>query len=94
MDIFYFIGIIIIFYGLQFILSRKTNNRLPKYFLISVITIGLLFCVVLYLNVFWADSPSVIAENQYFARFIGFPLAAGFMGCILGLSIYKPLKEQ
>lgn len=94
MSIFYFIGIIVIFCVLQFIFSTKTNNPFIKYLLISVTTVGLLFSFVLYLGVFGTDSQSVIAENQYFAKFIGFPLGAGFIGCLLGLLIYKLLKDK
>lgn len=91
---FYFIGIIIIFCGLQFILSKTQKNVFIKYFLISAITIGLLFSVILYLNIFWTDSPSVIAENQYFAKFIGFYLIPSFIGCLLGLLSYKLSKNN
>ena len=94
MSIFYFIGIIVIFCVLQFILSTKTNNALIKYLLITATTIGLLFCFVLYLGVFGPDSPSVIAENQYFAKFISVPIGASFIGCLLGLLIYTLLKNK
>lgn len=92
MEIIYIIGIIVIFCVLQFILSTKTNNSLIKYLLVSATTVGLLFSFVLYLGVFGTKSPSVIAENQYFARFISLPLGAGFIGCLLGLLTYKLFK--
>lgn len=93
MNIFYFIGIAIVFCILQFVLSTKTDNALIKYLFISVTAIGLIFSFVLYLNVFWPNSSSVIAENQYFARFISVPLGAGFIGCLLGLLIYRLLNK-
>lgn len=93
MSVFYFIGIIVTFCVLQFILLTRTNNALIKYLLITATIIGLLFCLVIYSNIFWADSLSVIAENQYFALFISVPLGAGFIGCLLGLLIYKLLKK-
>lgn len=89
MSIFYFIGIIVILCVLQFILSTRTNNAFIKYLPITATIISLLFCFVIYLNVIWADSPSVIAENQHFARFLSVPLGASFIGCLLGLLIYK-----
>lgn len=94
MSIFCFIGILIISSVLQFILSKKTNNVFIKYLFISATTIGLLFSFVLYSGVLGTDSPSVIAENQYFAKFIGVPLGAGFIGFLLGLLIYKILKNN
>lgn len=93
MNVFYFIGIVIIFCILQFLLSTKTNNALIKYLFISATSIGLIFSFVAYLNAFWPNSPSVIAENQYFARFISFPLGAGFIGCLLGLLIHRLLNK-
>lgn len=94
MGVFYLIGIMVIFCVLQFVLSAKIKNVLIQHLLIGATTIGLLFCFVLYSGVFWIDSPSIIAENQYFARFISGPLGAGFIGCLLGLLMYKLLKNN
>ena len=93
MNIFYFIGIVIIFCILQFVLSTKINNTPIRYLFISVTAIALIFSFVVYLNIFWPNSPSVIAENQYFARFISVPLGASFIGCILGLIIHRLLNK-
>ena len=94
MSTFYFIGIIVIFCGLQFMLLTRINNAFIKYLPITAAIISLLFCFVIYLNVFWTDSPSVIAENQYFARFISVPLGASVIGCLLGLLLYKLFKND
>ena len=55
---------------------------------------GLLFCLVVYLNVFWPNSPSVIAENQYFELFLLVPFSSAFIGSLLGIIIFKVLNKR
>lgn len=85
----YFGGIGIIFCIIQFFILNKTKKSWIKWLPMGVTIAGFLFCFVLYLNFFWTNSPSVIAENQYFALFLIIPVSFSFMGCLLGCIIYK-----
>lgn len=82
-------GISIIFGILQLLLVKKTQRPIIKYLPIGLTIIGLLFCLVTYLGAFGTYSPSVVAENQYFALFLSIPFGAAFMGCLLGLLLSK-----
>lgn len=85
----YFGGIGIVFLVVQFIFISKAKKSWIKWLPTEVTVAGLLFCLVLYLNLFWTNSSSVIAENQYFALFLLIPCSLSFIGCLLGCIIYK-----
>lgn len=94
MEIFAFIGIIIIFLGLQTVLLLKTNKGVIRYLPLSLIFLGLLFSFITYIGVFGTYSSSVIAENQYLALFLSFFLGGGLIGCIVGIGFYKALIKR
>lgn len=67
------------------LLSGKVRNALIKHLPIIVTVAGRLFCLVTYMGIFGTSSPSVIAENQYFAMFLCIPVGGAFVGSLLGL---------
>ena len=91
-DFLYFGGIGIIFCIVQFLVLLKIKKIWIKWLPIGLTIAGLLFCLVLYLNLFWTNSSSVIAENQYFSLFLLKPISLSFIGCLLGFIIYKLYK--
>ena len=84
-----FLGFAIVFGVVQMLLSSKVRNALIKYLPIVVTVAGLLFCLVTYMGIFGTSSPSVIAENQYFAMFLCIPIGGAFVGSLLGLLLSK-----
>ena len=91
-DFLYFGGIGIIFCIVQFLVLLIIKKNWIKWLPIALTLAGLLFCLVLYLNLFWTNSSSVIAENQYFSSFLLKPISLSFIGCLLGFIIYKLYK--
>ena len=84
-----FLGFAIVFGTVQMLLSSKVRNALIKHLPIVVTVAGLLFCLVTYMGIFGTSSPSVIAENQYFAMFLCIPIGGAFVGSLLGLLLSK-----
>ena len=84
-----FLGFAIVFGAVQMLLSSKVRNALFKYLPIAVTVAGLLFCLVTYMGIFGTSSPSVVAENQYFAMFLCIPIGGAFVGSLLGLLLSK-----
>ena len=89
MDFLYFGGVGIIFCVVQFLILSKVKKAWIKWLSMGVTIAGFLFCFVLYLNLFWTNSPSVIAESQLLALVLIIPVSFSFMGCLLGYIIYK-----
>lgn len=89
MNFLYSGGIGIIFCIVQFLILLKINKSWIKWLPIGVVVTSLLFCLVLYLNLFWTNSPSVLAENKYFSLFLLTPISLSFIGCLLGYIINK-----
>ena len=84
-----FLGFAIIFGAVQMLLFCKVRNALIKYLPSAVTIAGLLFCLVTYMGIFGSNSPSVVAENQYFAMFLCIPIGGAFVGSLLGLLLSK-----
>ena len=84
-----FLGFAIVFGAVQMLLSSKVRNALIKHLPIVVTVAGLLFCLVTYMGIFGTSSPSVVAENQYFAMFLCIPIGGAFVGSLLGLLLSK-----
>lgn len=84
-----FLGFAIVFGAVQMLLSSKVRNALIKYLPIAVTVVGLLFCLVTYMGIFGTSSPSVVAENQYFAMVLCIPIGGAFVGSLLGLLLSK-----
>ena len=89
MEFLILISIGFIFCIIQFCILRKLKRVWIKWIPIGTTVISLLFCFILYLNVFGTNSQSVIAENQYFALFLAIPFSAAFIGCLLDIIICK-----
>ncbi len=94
MKILSFITIGFIFCVLQFLISNKVKKTWVKWVPIGITVVGLLFCLVTYLSALWTLSPSVIAENQYFALFLAVPFSTGFLGCLFSIFITKLLNKK
>lgn len=84
-----FFGFAIVFGTFQMLLFSKVRNALIKYLPIAVTLVGMLFCLVTYMGIFGTSSPSVVAENQYFAMFLCIPIGGAFVGSLLGLLLSK-----
>lgn len=84
MEFLILISIGFIFCIIQFWTSSKLKKAWMKWIPIGITVTGLLFCFVLYLNLFWTNSPSVIAENQYLALVLVMPFTTAFIGCLIG----------
>ena len=84
-----FLGFAIVFGAVQMLLFCKVRNALIKYLPSAVTVAGLLFCLVTYMGIFGSNSPSVVAENQYFAMFLCIPIGGAFVGSLLGLLLSK-----
>lgn len=84
-----FLGFAIVFGAVQMLLSSKVRNALIRYLPIVVTVAGLLFCLVTYMGIFGTSSPSVVAENQYFAMVLCIPIGGAFVGSLLGLLLSK-----
>lgn len=85
----YFGGIGIIFCIVQLLVLIKTKKVWVKWLPVSLTVAGLLFCLASYLNLFWTNSSSVLAENQCFSLFLLTPVSLSLIGCLLGYIIYK-----
>ena len=92
MEFLCFGGIGTIFCIVQFLVLLKVKKNWIKYLPIALTIAGLLFCSILYLNLFWTNTSSVLAENQYFSLFLLKPISFSFIGCLLGFIIYKLYK--
>ena len=84
-----FFGFAIVFGAVQMLLSGKARNALIRYLPMAVTVVGLLFCLVTYMGIFGTSSPSVVAENQYFALFLCIPIGGAFVGSLLGMLLSK-----
>lgn len=89
MEFLILISIGFIFCIIQFWISSKLKRSWIKWTPIGITVIGLVFCLVLYLNLFWTNSSSVIAENQYLALILVKPFTTAFIGCLIGYIICK-----
>ena len=84
-----FIGFAVVFGAIQMLLSRKVKNIFVRSLPIALTVVGLLFCLVTYLGIFGTSSPSVVAENQYFAMVLCIPIGGAFVGSLLGVLLSK-----
>lgn len=88
-DFLYFGGIGVIFCIVQFLALLKIKKNCIKWLPIGIPTAGFIFCFVLYLNLFWTKSLSVLTENQYFSLFLLIPIIFSFIGSLFGYISYK-----
>lgn len=88
-----FLGFALLFGVIQMVMSRVKRFAV-KCVPIAINIVGLLFCLVTYLGAFGASSPSVVAENQYFAMFLCIPVGGGFVGCLLGMLFSRVIEKR
>lgn len=93
-ETFIFLGFAIFFGIIQLILSKKSRHKIVTFIPIAITIMGLLFCLATYLGAFGTSSPSVIAENQYFAMFLCIPIGGAFVGCLAGMLFAKMLEKH
>lgn len=79
-----FIAAVVVFGALQAALNFKTKKTLIKCLPMCILAAGLIFCLLLYTDIFRSLTPSAAAENRYFAAFLAPPLAGALAGCFLG----------
>lgn len=88
-----FLGFALLFGVIQMVMSRVKRFAV-KCVPIAINIAGLLFCLVTYLGAFGTSSPSVVAENQYFAMFLCIPVGGGFVGCLLGMLFSRVIEKR
>ena len=88
-----FLGFALLFGVIQMVMS-KVKRFAVKCVPIAITIAGLLFCLVTYLGAFGTSSPSVVAENQYFAMFLCIPIGGGFVGCLLGMLFSRVIEKR
>lgn len=89
-----FLGFAVFWGVIQIIISKKVNSTVVRYLPIAITIAGLLFCLVTYLGAFGTYSPSVVAENRYFAIVLCIPIGGAFVGCLLGMLFIKMIKNH
>ena len=93
MNMLYFLVPVLLFGAVQGFISAKANSRLFQYVPLALTVCGLLFCMATYLGLFGTGSPSVIAENRYFAMFLSIPVSGAFVGCLAGMVTAKFIRR-
>ncbi len=93
MNMLYFLVPVLLFGAVQGFISAKANGRLFQYVPLALTVCGLLFCMATYLSLFGTGSPSVIAENRYFAIFLSIPVSGAFVGCLAGMVTAKFIRR-
>ena len=83
----------ILFGAVQGFLSFKTRGRQIQMIPLALTIGGLLFCLAVYLGMFGSGSPSVVAENRYFAMFLCIPVSGAFAGCLAGIAAGSLIRK-
>lgn len=69
-----------------------------KWIPVGITGTGLLFCFVLYLNLFFGTNyPSVITENQYLVSVLVMSFTTDFIACLIGnitCKLFNRLNKQ
>ena len=89
-----FLGFALFFGVIQIIILKKVNSTVVRYLPTSITIAGLLFCLVTYMGAFGTYSPSVVAENRYFAIVLCIPIGGAFVGCLLGMLFMKMIDNH
>lgn len=93
MNMLYFLVPVLLFGAVQGFISAKAIGWLFQYVALALTVCGLLFCMATYLSLFGTGSPSVIAENRYFAMFLSIPISGAFVGCLAGMVTAKFIRR-
>ena len=83
----------ILFGAVQGFLSFITRRRKIQMIPLALTIGGLLFCLAVYLGLFGSGSPSVVAENRYFAMFLCIPVSGAFVGCLAGIAAGSLIRK-
>ncbi len=89
-EILIYILAALLFFLVQTLLLRKAKARWAKPLPVLLSAAGYLFCLCAGLSS--TGSPSVIAENRYFAMFLSMPVTGAFVGSVLAFLPQKLLK--
>lgn len=83
----------VLFGAVEGFLSFKTRRRQIQIIPLALTIGGLLFCLAAYLGMFGSGSPSVVAENRYFAMFLCIPVSGAFAGCLAGIAAGSLIRK-
>lgn len=89
-----FLGFAVLFAAVQILLGKRKGCARFQYVPTALTAVGLLFCLAVYLGAFGTGSPSVIAENRYFAMFLSIPVGGAFVGSLAGAILPVLLAGQ
>lgn len=86
--------ILAIFSSIQYVMASKVKCRAVKFLPMIISSLAASSCLVIYLGSYAISSDSVMAENQYFAAFLGTYTGIAMIGSILALIITKFSKNR
>ena len=84
--------ILLMFMFLQILLCSKVKRTIIRYLPFIFVAIGYLLCLALWLGAF--DSFSDVASNRWLAIILLAIFSGGFIGCLIGVTIFKLLKRK
>lgn len=78
----------------QFVLASKINCKAIRFLPMIISSLAVISCLAIYLGSYAISSESVMAENQYFAAFLGTYTGIAWIGSVVGLIITKFSKNK
>ena len=93
MNMLFFLVPVLLFGAVQGFISAKAKGKIFQSVPLALTLCGLLFCLAIYLGLFGSGSPSVVAENRYFAIFLTIPVSGAFVGCLAGMVTAKFIRR-
>ena len=82
-----------IFICIQSVQASKIKCKAVKYLPAIISSLASIACLAVYLGSYAVNSESVMAENQYFATFLGTYTVSAMIGSFAGLIITKLSKR-
>lgn len=86
--------ILVVFVCIQFVMASKIKCKAVKFSPAIISSLASIACLAIYLGSYTISSESVMAENQYFAAFLGTYTGIAMIGSFLGLIITKLSKSR
>lgn len=86
--------ILAIFTCIQLVLASKVKCKAVKFLPVIISSLAVISCLAIYLGSYAISSESVMAENQYFAAFLGTHTGIAMIGSFVGLIITKLSKNK
>lgn len=83
----------IITLGVQYICIKKIKNIFFRYTPAILVSLGFIFCLLLFLNITNEKSISAIIENIELANFLSKPLTASLLACLFVILFTSPLDN-